>query len=162
MFAWVVVLLSGCGVADFDITQPVPAQTVQGSPVPGPLAALFPIPLSLDLSAQIKAMDTGPINSVTLSSLELSLTSANSDWSFVDDIEVHVSSTASGSSLPTVEIAHATSPGAVQTIHFSVDGQVNLKPYIDEGSQVEGDSSGRAPSHDVSYDGQGVFTVHPL
>ena len=30
-----------------------------------PLAVLFPIPLSVDLSARIKEMETGPIDSVT-------------------------------------------------------------------------------------------------
>ena len=45
--------LAACGVADFDVSQPVPEQRVQGSGIPAPLAALFPLPLSLDLSAKI-------------------------------------------------------------------------------------------------------------
>lgn len=154
--------LAGCGIADFDVTQPIPEQTIAGSPLPGPLATLFPIPLNLDISQQIKAMDTGPIGGVHLSSLELSLTSSGGDWSFVDEIDVFVSSTKSGTTLPKVEIAHVTSPGAVRTLHFKVDGGVDLKPYIDEGSEVDGQSSGHAPMQDTSYDGQGVFTVHPL
>ena len=67
-------LLTGCGIADFDITQPVPEQQIPGSSLPGPLADLFPIPVNLDISQQIKAMDTGPIDSVSLSALELTIT----------------------------------------------------------------------------------------
>lgn len=160
-------LCTGCGIADFDISQPVPEQEVQGSPLPGPLATLFPIPLNLDLSSKIKAQDTGPIDSVTLSSLELAITPTDEpagdsdDWSFVTSIDVFVSSSKSGTTLPKVKIAHVTSPGAVQTFSFELES-VNLKPYVDEGSVVDAESSGNAPADAVSYDGQGVFTVHPL
>ena len=167
-FAIVGCLLAGCGVTDFDISQPVPEQRIAGSPLPGPLAGLFPIPISLDIAAKIKAMDTGPIDRVSLASLELAITttdepaSDHDDWSFISEITVYVSSTASGSTLPKVQVAHVSNPGATQTIAFDVDGSVNLKPYIDEGSRVDGESSGTAPPDDVSYDGTGVFTVHPL
>ena len=157
-------LVGGCGIANFDITQPIPEQMIPGSPLPGPLAALFPFPLDVDIGSQIKAMDTGPINSVTLSSLELTITATDQpmgDWSFVTEIDVYVSSTKSGSTLPKTPIAHITSPGAVQTMTFDVDGSVDLNPYINEGSQVDGESTGSAPPNSVSYDGQGVFTVHP-
>ena len=161
MRALVLVLLAGCGIADFDIDQPIPSQTIQGSGIPAPLAALFPLPLSLDLTAQIKARDTGPIGGVTLSALSLTITSAG-DWSFVDHVNVFVESTKTGSTLPKVEIAHVMSPGAVKTMTFTVDGSVNLKPYVDEGGKVDSEGSGTAPSMDVTYDGQATFTVHPL
>ena len=156
-FAIILSLVAGCGIADFDVTQPVPAQTIQGNPLPGPLAMLFPLPLSLDISQQIKAMDTGPIDSVTLKSLTLTIESSGGDWSFVDEVDVYVSA----SSLPKLKIAHVTSPGAVRVMRFVIEPGVNLKPYIDAGSQVESDGSGREPTQDTTYDGQGVFTVHP-
>ena len=161
-------LAAGCGVADFDIDQPIVEQTIQGSAIPGPLQALFPIPLNIDISAQIKAMDTGPIDSVTLKSLTLSITKTDEpsgdsdDWSFLMSVDVFVSSTKSGTTLPKVMIAHVGAPGAVRDLKFTLDGNVNLKPYIDEGSQVDGQSSGNAPPDDVSYDGTATFTVHPL
>ncbi len=158
----VATVLAGCGITDFDITQPIPQQTIQGSPLPGPLATLFPIPLNVDISSQIKKMDTGPISSVNLKSLQLTLHTSGADWSFVDQIDVYVSSTKTGSALPKTKIAHTTSPGAVQTIHFTVETGVNLQPYVDEGSQVDGESMGHAPAETVQYDGQGVFTVHPV
>src|SRR5258708_1291115 len=93
-------VIAGCGVTDFDVNESIPAQTVQGSPLPGPLATLFPIPVSLDINSQIEAMHTGPINSVTLKLLELDITSpASADWSFVTQIDVEVSSTKTGTTL---------------------------------------------------------------
>jgi hypothetical protein len=153
---------AGCGIADFDVEQPVPAQTIQGSGVPAPLAAIFPLPLSLDISSKIKAKDTGPIDSVTLSSLTLHITSTTGDWSFVTKIEVSVASTKQGSTLPEVKIASVSSPGAVRDLSFQVESGVNLKPYIDEGSQVGSSGTGTQPAQDVSFDGKSVFTVHPL
>lgn len=162
-------LVSGCGITDFDISQPVPEQRVQGSGIPAPIAALFPLPLDLDLSAQIQKQTTGPIDSVTLSSLVLEITDTDrageSDadtWDFVDEIHVFVRSSADGSSLPRVEIASVVSPGAVTAMEFDVDQDVDLKPYVDEGSVVESEASGTVPTDDISYDGEGVFTVHPL
>ena len=154
--------IAGCGIADFDVDQPVPAQTVQGSGIPAPLAAVFPLPLNLDISSKIKAMDTGPIDSVTLSSLTLHVTSTTGDWSFVSSIDVFVASAKSGSALPRVKIASVASPGAIKTLTFHVEPGVNLKPYIDEGSVVDSAGSGTQPTQDVSFDGSGVFTVHPL
>ena len=161
-------LLGGCGIADFDVDQPVPEQTIAGSSLPGPLAALFPLPLSLDISQQIKAHDTGPIDSVVMSSLELTITDTarpsgdTDDWSFVDSVDVFVESTKTGTTLPKVKIATVSHPGAVQTMSFTIDQSVNLKPYIDEGTKVDTMGSGTAPPDDVSYDGKSVFRVHPL
>lgn len=160
--------LTGCSVLDFDIGQNIPEQMVQGSQIPGPLAALFPIPISLDLQSQIKAQNTGPIDSVSLSSLELTITMTDEpsgdtdDWSFVTSVDVFVESTKSGSTLPKAKIASVSMPGAVKTMTFTVDSSVNLKPYVDEGSQVDSSGSGTAPSDDVSYNGHAVFTVHPF
>jgi hypothetical protein len=157
-----VLVAAGCGVADFDVDQPVPAQTIQGSGLPAPLAAIFPLPLNLDISSKIKARDTGPIDGVTLSSLTLNITSSgDGGWSFVTSIDVFVASTKSGSTLPRAKIASVASPGAVRTLSFHVEG-VNLKPYIDEGSQVDSAGMGTQPTQDVMFDGKGVFTVHPL
>ena len=153
---------AGCGIADFDVEQSIPAQTIPGSGIPAPLAGVFPLPLSIDLDSKIKAKETGPIDGVTLSSLTLQITSSGSDWSFVDSVDVFIASTKSGSTLPKVKIASVSAPGAVQTLKFNVERSVNLKPYVDEGSQVDSSGTGRQPSSDVWFDGKAVFTVHPL
>jgi hypothetical protein len=157
-----VVAAAGCGIADFDVDQSVPSQMIQGSGLPSPLAAIFPLPLSLDISSKIKAQDTGPIDGVTLKSLALDITSSGGDWSFVMSVDVFVSSTKSGSTLPRAKIASVSSPGAVRTLTFQVESSVNLKSYIDEGSQVDSSGTGTQPTQDVTYDGKAVFTVHPL
>lgn len=160
--------LVGCGVADFDIDEPILEQTVPGSPLPGPLAVLFPIPLDVNISAKIKEMETGPIDSVTLKALRLTITPTGvasgdtDDWAFVDEIHVFVKSNKSGTTLPRVEIASVMNPGAVQTLEFTVNDDIDINPYVNEGSTVEGESSGTAPPDDVTYDGEATFTVHPL
>lgn len=167
-FVLAAVALSGCGVTDFDIDQPIVEQRVTGSPLPGPLAVLFPLPLSIDISSKIKEMETGPIDSVTLKSLKLSITATampsgdTDDWSFVESIRVYVKSSKQGSTLPRVEIANVMNPGAVTTLTFTVKDEVDINPYVNEGSVVEGESTGSVPPDDVTYDGEAVFTVHPL
>lgn len=162
------VVLAGCSVADFDIEQDIVEQRITGSPLPGPLAALFPIPLDIDIAAKIKEMETGPIDSVTISSLALTITPTattsgdTDDWSFVEEIHVFVSSNQQGTTLPRVEIAKIVNPGAVQTLDFVVDGSIDINPYVNEGSTVQGESSGTVPNDDVTYNGKAVFTVHPL
>jgi hypothetical protein len=154
--------LAGCGIADFDVEQAIPSQTIQGSGVPMPLASVFPIPLTLDLESKIKSRETGPIDSVTLKSLTLNVTSSTGNWSFVQSIDVFVESTKSGTTLPKVKIASVGAPGAVRTLAFKVEDDVNLKPYVDEGSKVESSGSGTQPTEDVTFDGKSVFTVHPF
>ena len=162
------VLAGGCGLTDFDISQPIPDQSVTGSPIPAPIQGLFPIPLSLDLSAKIKKQTTGTIDSVTLSSLSLNITATEQqgddvdNFLFIDEIHVFVKSELADSQLPRVEIASELAPGEVQNFNFTVNGGVDLLPYINEGSIVESEASGTAPPDNVSYDGQAVFTVHPL
>lgn len=164
----VATLGAGCGVADFDIDQPIVEQRVTGSPLPGPLAILFPLPLSIDISSKIKEMETGPIDSVTISSLKLTITATaqpsgdTDDWSFVESIRVFVKSSKDGTTLPRVEIASVMDPGAVTTLDFKVEGEVDINPYVNEGSVVEAEAAGTAPPDEVSYDGNAVFTVHPL
>ena len=159
---------AGCSLADFDVDQPIVEQRVQGSGIPAPLAALFPLPLDLDLAAEIQKRTTGPIDRVSLASLTLSITATaqppgdRDDWSFVDEIHVFVRSSRAGSTLPRVEIARVVAPGAVTSLAFEVERGVNLQPYVSEGSVVESEGRGRLPADDVTFDGLGVFTVHPL
>lgn len=158
---------AGCSIADFDITQSVPEQRVQGSPLPGPLAALFPLPLDLDLSSRIQERDSGPIDRITIASLSLTITDTarpggdTDDWLFVESVRVFVKSSLQDSPLPRVEIAKVDAPAAGTTLAFDVTG-VNLKPYVDEGSTVESEGSGMLPPDDVTYTGTAIFTVHPL
>ena len=159
--------LAGCGITDFDIDQDLVEQRIEGSLLGGPLAAVFAIPLNLDLQADIAAHDTGPIDSVTLSSLTLTITGTArtdgdaDDWSFVDRIDVYVKPTA-GSSLMRRRIATVSNPGPVTALHFDVDDGVDLQPYVEQGATIDTEGSGTEPPDDVTFDGRAVFTVHPL
>jgi len=161
------VVLAGCGLTDFDISQPLPEQEVSGSPVPSPISGLFPLPLNVDLTTKIRKQTTGPIDSVNLTSLSLKITGTQQtgddfdDWAFIDEIHVFVKSTMDGSTLERVEIAGTGAPGEVQQFSFEVLN-VNLRDYVAEGSVVETEGFGTLPPDPVSYDGQAVFTVHPL
>lgn len=154
--------LTGCGIADFDIDQAVPSQTIQGSGVPTPIAAVFPLPLSLDIGSKIKSRETGPIDSVTLKRLELTITSTTGDWGFVDHIDVYVESTKDGSTLPKVLIASVDNPPATQGLSFVVEDDVNLKDYVDEGAKVDSSGTGTQPTADVTFNGTSTFTIHPF
>lgn len=158
-------LVTGCGIADFDVDEPVPEQQVQGSGIPAPLAALFPIPVSLDLKAAIDKQTTSPVGTIELSKLTLDITKTDEpsgdtdDWSFVTSIQVFVES----QNLPKVAIAHIdSSPGAVRSFDFQITPGVDLKPYVDAGGTVTSEGKGTVPTDDVSYAGTSTFTVHPL
>ena len=168
MLLTVCLFTAACGsVLDFDVDQDVPEQKVQGSSLPGPLAVLFPIPIHIDIQSKIKAQETGPIDSVKLSSMHLDITMTeqpsgdSDDWAFIDHVDLFVESTKSGSELPRVKVGTATAPGAVARMEF-VPEDVNLLPYINEGCELTAEASGTAPSDNVSYDGKATFHVEPL
>jgi hypothetical protein len=161
-------LLAGCGsVLDFTVDQDVPEQVVQGSSLPGPLAALFPLPIRVDIQSKIEAQETGPIDSVKLDSMHLDITASerpdgdSDDWAFIDHVDLYVESSKSGSTLPRVKVGSASAPGAVQRLDFEPE-DVNLLPYLNEGCQMTAEASGTAPNDNVSYDGLAVFVVRPL
>jgi hypothetical protein len=160
--------LAGCGIADFDVDQPIREQRLEGSGVPDPTGGAVPIPLAIDIGSAIDPRDTGPIDSVTLSSLTLAITPTEQpagdvdDWSFLHSVDVFVSSTREGTRLQRRLIAHVDAPGPVTAIEFDVDGGIDLKPYIDEGSRIESQAHGTQPIDDVTFEGLVVFTVHPL
>ena len=64
--------------------------------------------------------------------------------------------------LPGVTVASVCAPDAVTTMRFTVHDNVDVKPYVDEGSIVDSTGKGTVPTDNVSYDGKAVFTVHPL
>lgn len=166
---WVsLALVAGCGVADFEINQDVPEQRILGNSLPQPIGGLLPIPLDIDVTAEIEAMETGPIDSISLSELRLEITDTErpagdtDDWEFVTSIQVFVRSTKPDTNLSRYEIAKKDFPGPVERFNFVVDESIDLAPYIEEGAVVETVGRGNVPSDDVWYVGHAVFTVHTL
>jgi hypothetical protein len=164
---------AGCGLLDFDVAQPIPEQTVPGNAVAAAAGQLigsggaFPNPLTLniDLSAQQKAHDTGPIDSVHMKSLSLTIEAAsptqNFDW--LDEVHIFLDSTKSGTTLPHVEIATlAPVPKGQKTLSFKVNTSVNLKSYIEEGTKLSADATAHVPAMDVKFNGLLVVRVSPV
>lgn len=161
-------LLAACGGLGFDVDQDVPEQTIEGSPLPGPLAQLFPLPLEVDLSAKIKAQETGPIDRVTLRSLHLDVTATArpagdaDDWGFVQHVDLYVESRQEGSTLPRLKVATVDAPGQVARLEFVPVEGVNLLPYVDQGARLIAEASGTVPPDAMSFDGRATFHVEPL
>lgn len=160
--------LAGClTYSDFDLGRDVPEQTLTGSPVAVPLDGAVPFSMDLDLSEKIAKFETQRMIRVTLTSLDLSITpsampSGDTDnFGFIDELRVFLSSSTQGTTLPRVEIARATKPGAVATMSFVVDQTIDLRPYISEMAKVDASATGTSPTDDISFDGRGVVTVHP-
>jgi hypothetical protein len=160
-------LLGGCSVLDFDVSRHIPQQRIPGSPLGGTLASVFPgaFTFSLDLQAEAKAHDTGPIGSVHLKSMTLvidpSSPTRNFDW--LHELHVFIESTRQGSTLQRVEIARlAPVPTGVTTLDLQVVGNVDVKPYVDEGPRITSTASATVTPQDVVFDGTIVFRVSPL
>lgn len=163
-----ILFLTGCGVADFDVSRDVPESRITGNPLPTVLEGVLDAPLAIDIQGDIEAHDAGPIESITLTRLVLDITKTDEppgdadDWSFLASARIHVESTAPSSNLPRVEVAHVVEPGDVTRLDFEPDSNVNLRPYVEEGAQMTAETEGEAPPDDTTYDGVVVFTVHPL
>ena len=167
MRAALLLLVAGCGVFDFDVSQPLPLQHIPGDPVAaaagGLLGNAFPnaFNFNIDLQAQQKAHDTGPIDSVHLKSLSLTIDASsptqNFDW--LDEAHIFVEATG----LAKKEVAHVSGvPKGIKSVALTVDGSVNLKPYIDRGVNVTTSATAHATAQDVVFGGTAVFRVSPI
>jgi hypothetical protein len=160
-------LMAGCGALDFDVSEPIPQQRIPGDPVAAMAGALlgnaFPTAFNfnIDLKAQQQAHDTGPIDSVHTKSLSLTIDAMSPTQNFDWLDEAHISIMANG--LPTKEIAHIMPvPKGAKTINFTVDGSVDVKPYIDKGITVSTQATAHATAQDVVFGGTAVFRVSPI
>ncbi len=165
-------LLSACSLPfdfnfDINVARDVPEQSIPGSPVAGPPAAMIALPIQVAVGSEIAAMNSGSIDSVTLGAMYLDITATgepsgdSDDWSFVDRVDLYVESTMNGTTLPRLKVAAAVAPGAVTHLEFLPE-DVNLLPYIHEGCALSAAATGRVPADEVSYDGKVTFRISPL
>jgi hypothetical protein len=154
----------GCGIVSFDVSQDVPTQTVQGSPLGGILPGFLsaPFPITIDVKQETAKRSTGPARSANLKQVEFRITSPDAGtFDFVDEIHIFVESSMSGSSLPKVEIANLKPvPKGQKTIDLTIVPNVDLLPYINEGAVISATAMGHQPAVSTSYDGTVVVTVH--
>jgi hypothetical protein len=151
---------AGCGLVSFDVTENIPAQTIAGSPLGAILpAALFSLPLDIDISAETAAHGAGPAKSANLSSLTLTITDpADGTFDFLTSITITVAAT--DGSLPEVEIGKLSPVPAAKTISIPPTRGVDLLPYITAGAAIRATASGHMPARDTTITGKVVITVH--
>lgn len=150
-------LAIGCGLVSFDVEQPIPEQTVQGSPLGTLLpAGLFSFPLDIDLEASTKAQGTGPAQSAELKAISLAITApAGETFDFLDTLTIKVS--ASGQ--PEREVARLGNVPPQANISLEVVPGVDLLPYIKAGSTLKAEASGSMPRQTVRFNGKVVVRV---
>ena len=163
-------LLGGCGALDFDVSQKIPEQKVSGNITSALLGTLVPspFPLSIDLAQETKARGTGPVKAAGLQSLSFQITNTASsgnvhDFRFVQSVVINIESTKSGTTLTKQKIGDLPNPpGQQTTLNIHTYPDVNLLPYINEGSLITSTATGTVPPNDVTFDGQIVVHVNTL
>jgi hypothetical protein len=167
---------SSCtGLVGFNITRPIPEQTVPGDPTAHALAQLVPdqspihpFEVSIDLTSESRSNGNVPVQRVFLRALSFTITptaqpAGDQDcWDFVDTITLSAESTRPGTALPPVTVATGSQPGCVQVFALTVMSDVNIKPYIDEGLRVTATGSGIPPADDVSFVGSVTVRAEPF
>jgi hypothetical protein len=164
-------LLSGCGVLDFDVTQSIPPQMIPGDPVAAAAGqvvsggGLLPNPVGVDVGAQIRAHGGGALDSAHLKTLTLTIDpnspTQNFDW--LDELHIQLASIKPGTTLAKVEIASATMiPKGQKTITLKLNASVNLLPYLNEGATIGADGSGRVTAQGVTFRGTVVIRISPV
>lgn len=146
-----------CGLVSFDVEQPIPPQTVQGSPLGALLpAGFFDLPITINLEAETSARGTGPASSANLKSLTLRITHpAGATFEFLDSIVIKVNA----QNLAEREVARLDSVPATAEIWIPPVPKVDLLPYIKAGAILTATATGTMPSQSVTYDGRVVVTV---
>lgn len=162
--ALVAVAVAGCGAISFDVSQDVPPQTVQGSPLGGLLPGFLsaPFPVTINVQQETQKRSTGPARSANLKQVEFRITPADAatTFDFVDEIHIFVEAQ-SGSTLPKVEIANLKPvPKGQKTIDLTIVPGVDLLPYINSGAVISATATGHQPAMTTTYDGTVVVTVH--
>jgi hypothetical protein len=155
-----VLSLAGCGAIGFDVSQDIPQQTVQGSPLGALLpSSLLSFPLTIDVKQAEAAHGTGPATSANLKSIVFTALPHDmpmGNFDFVDEIHIFVAA----SNLPMVEIANEKPvPKSLTTLPLTVVPNVDLLPYINAGATISASASGHEPSQDFSFDGSVTITI---
>ena len=150
-------LLAACDIADFDTTREIPSETIPAAPVSLDTGVQS---LDIPLDQTVAPTSTSIVNAVYLDELELVATSG--DWGFLQSMDVYISSTLKGSTLPKVVAASVSNPGPIQRLEFVPTPNINLVPYVNEGAELTATATGTPPTQEVIFDGEYTLHVHPL
>jgi hypothetical protein len=142
-----------------------------GNIVSGLLGSVIPspFPLTINLEKETKALGTGPVKSAGLKSLLFQITATampagdTDDFSFVQSIDIFIESTKQGTQLTRQRVADMPAPpGPATTLDLHTYPDVNLLPYINEGSRITSTATGTVPPDDVTFNGLLVVHVNTL
>ncbi|MEO6954746.1 MAG: hypothetical protein ABI321_23300 [Polyangia bacterium] len=158
-------LLAACGAIPYDVSDDIPEQKVDGSPLGGLLGGFFAdnMPITIDVSEQLAKHDTSIIHSANLKSLRFDATPKgmpSGNFDFVHEIHIFVDAP-SNTSLPRIEIANlAPVPMSETSIDLNVVHGVDILPYINAGAEISATATGTAPTQDFTFTGHVVITIH--
>jgi hypothetical protein len=165
-------LAAGCAPIGFDLSRALDEQRITGDPVANaagqllPAGAIAPQSVTVDLTAEGASRNI-PIGRVFIKSMSFAITGTGEaagdtdDFSFFRSVRMFLECTNS-CSLPRVEVASASNPGAVRSLAFTVTPNVNVKPYLDAGSRVVIEADAIPPADDTTFNGQIVLRVEPF
>jgi hypothetical protein len=148
---------AGCGLVSFDVEQPIPEQTIPGSPLGALLPpGLFSLPLQVDLESSTKAHGTGAASSAHLKALTLTITDPPGEtFAFLDGITITIS--AAGQTPR--QIATLMPVPKTSSIDLKPEPNVDLLPYIKSGATISATATGRTPARDVKLNGKVVINI---
>lgn len=163
----------GCSHGGFEvpITRTIASQTIPGDPTAHQLATSGALSTDQRLNVEWKTTqaptDTTGATWVALSALTLTAEapadgSATPCWDFVDSVTVSIESNTQGSTLPPVQVAHATTPGCVTTLTLDTEPSIDLGPYVNQGFTLVVTAHGIPPAQNVTFHGSYTVTLSVL
>lgn len=149
-------VLPGCpSVGSFTIEEESDERKVEGSEVGNTLGQIGieenPFTFDIDLEQELEKRNADGAKGVFLQDLRLTLDTESGNqgnFDFFDSIVLY----ANADNQERKEIARSEPvPEGKKEFAFDVDDDVNLKPYIEEGLNLEADVEGRQPESDRTF-----------
>ena len=163
------------GIGSFDVTEESSEAVITGgggSPLGDllPLNNLFPpMTLMISLEEELEEQNAEGAKAIFLQDLEMVITDTEQpegdtdNFDFVDEVNVFVESTKSGTTLEKKQIATLENvPEGQTSVSFTTENDVNLKPYVEEGMKLTTAGSGEVPEDDTSLKAIVTLTIQVL
>jgi len=170
--------LAACGsagIGSFDITEESSEAVIMGgtsSPFGDllPVDNLFPpMTLTINLEEELEEQNAEGAKAIFLQDLQMQITDTQQpdgdtdNFDFVDEVNVYVESTKSGTTLEKKQIATLKDvPEGQTTVSFTTESDVNLKPYVEEGMKLTTEGSGEVPEDNTSLKAIVTLTIQVL
>lgn len=149
----------GCGdggIGSFTFTEDSQETTVEGAGMLGgvlPDSAIDVFKLNINLEQELEKRDAKGAKAVYLTELELRITDTEEpegdtdNFDFLDSITIDVAA----DDLESRQLATLDPvPEGERSVFLNVDDEIDLKPYIEAGMQLDTNASGSRPADDTS------------